>query len=220
MHIVVHPSHSEAGREELLRLIAHTTSFAAADRFWSRYLTPTQRKRLGNDFMKACKSHFGAMGFYKALHGTDDITAILETAKLLGFCDEPTATWILRDCGQPVTAEEKFAAAIKRGTLTILEDPREAYWESKRIETDWYKYNAMWNFLLILAENARCGKSVDSTCLGEFRERNAVNKLKSRLTNLPGFPITLSDAIKNAGRGSKRLDVTAESICIFATLED
>jgi hypothetical protein len=100
----------------------------------------------------------------------------------------------------------------------LTERPRGAYWAGKKIDVNWERKSALWNFFFELCQHAKADQPIDSFTLGSESHPAAVTKLKSRLLSEPEFPAALGRLIKPAGHGTQRLDLPAEKIHIFEIL--
>lgn len=72
---------------------------ASARRLWDRVLSPEERERLGGD-LQQCYSRLGTVGMWTELRGVSPERAVVDVARELGFLDEPTAKWLLRETGE------------------------------------------------------------------------------------------------------------------------
>ncbi len=201
--------------EELQNAYLRVEPPVCARRLWERVLTPAERERLGGDLAQAF-SKFGTVGMWKKLRGVSGERALIDVAKRLNFLDENTEQWLLREIGDlSDDPEAAIAEAVATGDLVLVDSPRTAYWEGKPIEIDWVAREKLWSYLWELGWNSKAGKSIDSFTFGEHASADYVVKQKSRLSNFPGFPVSLSDRIVSAGIGSQRLDLPAEHIRLF-----
>lgn len=96
-------------------------------------------------------------------------------------------------------------------------------WKSKNVKYDWTSNRALWEFLVVLTERALEGLAVDSHL---WRHRKYDKKpaplkdCKHRLKNRKILPQDLFEKIKPAGRGSYKLDLRPEEICLLQYSED
>lgn len=70
---------------------------------WERLSEP-ERRQLGGDFKK-CYVRLRILGMWMALHDVSQPRAIADVALELGFLDDPTYRWLLREMGE--AADEK-----------------------------------------------------------------------------------------------------------------
>jgi hypothetical protein len=183
-------------------------------RLWERCLSPQDQERLGGDFEEAYRS-YGTAGMWARLRGCTPQRAVVEVAKKLGFLTDEDYTWLLREIGEILDAEEALSQAIDAGHFVLVERPREAWWNEERIDIDWDQHNAAWEFLWELGRHSKSRQLFDRFAFGERSHRDIVTKRKSRLINMPEFPKDLGDLIKVVGRGTQMLDLPADRIRIF-----
>ncbi len=86
-----------AGTERLCALVQNQS---AARRMWERLLSPEERRQLGDDIRQADWTG-GPVGMQMRLRGVSQTRAIVELARGLGFINEATETWLLREFGEP-----------------------------------------------------------------------------------------------------------------------
>ena len=123
--------------------------------------------------------------------------------------------WLLREIGESSDALEAIDQATLAGALVLTEQPREAYWNGQPIDVDWEKHDALWVFLLKLAQRAKAGLPIDACVFGEQVDPDIVTKRKSRLRALQGFPRELSEMIEVVGVATQQLVLPPERIRIF-----
>jgi len=185
-----------------------------AQRLWERHLTPSDRDRLGGDFCRAYEEH-QILGMWVTLRGVTRNRAVLDIGLRLNFLSEGDYQWLVREIGEFPNTQEAMTAAIAAGHLVLVEDPREVYWNGVVIDVDWNRYAANWEFLWVLSQQAKRGRSIDRLDFGDNSAPNIVTRRKHRLTSRPEFPVDLTDLIIPAGRGTQRLDLAPERIHLF-----
>jgi hypothetical protein len=181
---------------------------------WERVFSPEERQRLGGDFDAAFLRH-GTAGMFQKLHGSSLKRAIIDVAFLMGHMDAHTRTALLHRFGENQDPEQAIDKAIAAGHLVLVEDPREAFWNQVKIEINWYRYNAAWQFLWELAQHGKVGKGVDRSKFGDEANEKIVADRKNRLITHREFPAGLAEHIKSAGRATQRLVLPAEKIRIL-----
>jgi hypothetical protein len=205
---------SQRAIEELQTAALRIRAGVCALRLWERYLTPEDHERLGGDVQKAWRK-YGTAGMWAKLRGVTPQRAVMEVAKLIGLLRDEDYQWLLREIGEVVEVEEAMSAAIADGGFVLVERPREAYWKGERIDIDWNRHSALWEFLWELARSSKSGQSIDALTFGESAGRDVVTKRKSRLSSMEKFPIDLIDLIEKRGRGSQQLVLPRERIRVF-----
>lgn len=200
--------------EEFQTVEIRTQLLISAENLWERHFTAEERQRLGGNLNRAYCDCGGTAQMWQKLNGGTVVRALLDVAIRINVVSKGDYQWLLRECAEDVNPLDAMSAAINSGSLVLREVPREAYWNSSKIEIPWMKQNKLWNFLFLLAKHAKRGRSVDASTYGAERV-NAVTQWKSRLINTNGFPITLADLIHSAERGSQFLKVDAANIRIF-----
>jgi hypothetical protein len=204
----------EAWQTAVLRV----RGFATAGWLWDRVLTPDDRRRLGGDLEAAYARHGGTAGMWMYLRGLSYPRAVVAVATRCGLLDPDTVRGLLRAFREePVDPAEAVEWAAAGGGLVLVETPRRAHWEGEPIPVDWARYTAPWVLLWELAQTAKAGGVVDAVTLrdGAGGDPKFVTKLKYRLVNAAGFPLTLADRVVPAGRGTYRLDLPAARVRVF-----
>ena len=69
-----------------------------ARRLWDRVLTADDRRQLGGD-IEDCYSRLGTVGMWMEARQVSSQRAVVEVARELGFLDETTSRWLLREIG-------------------------------------------------------------------------------------------------------------------------
>lgn len=96
-------------------------------------------------------------------------------------------------------------------------------WKGKEVEFDWTSTRALWDFLVVLTERALEGLAVDSHI---WRHRKYDTKpaplkdCKHHLKQRKILPDDLFEKIEPAGRGSYKLDLRPEEICLLQYSDD
>lgn len=204
----------EPPTEELLSCELRIRAPISAERMWTRHLTPGDRMRLGDDLEKAYY-RFGTAGMWMQLHGVTRQKAVVDVAKKLGFLSDGDYEWLLRETGEVVEVEEAVSRAVASGDFVLVESPREAYWRGEKIEIDWYRHNALWEFLWEAGYRAKAGQPIDAFTFGENGGSNVVTRRKSRLRSMREFPNDLLDLLECDGRGTQRLTLPRKRIHVF-----
>lgn len=210
------PSITEEATTALRETCSRVNPFAAAREVWVKLLSPEDRKRLGNDVEKAHQVHRGTVGMWMHLRGVTFRRSVIELGKKLQCLSPEAGEWLLREIGESTDDSEAMVEqAVRTGALVLTERPREAYWNSGRIEIDWENKPTLWNFLWELSVHAKGGRSIDRLTFGERKNFSYASKTKSRLVNQEGFPCELDVLINPAGRGSLKLTLPPNRIRIF-----
>ena len=71
----------------------------AATRLWERVLTEQDRQQLGGS-LEQCYPRLGTAGMWMQIRRVSLERAVIEVARELGFLDQPTANWLLREVGE------------------------------------------------------------------------------------------------------------------------
>ena len=173
------------------------------------------QKRLGSNLEFAYSNYGGTAGMWAKLRGVTLDRAVLDVAQLLGVLSDGDHAWLLREVGEFADAAVAMQDAMDAGHFVILERPREAYWNAKKIQVDWDKDNKLWEYVWELGRCAKSGRQIDRFNFGDNSYGNIVINLKSRLTGKKQFPLGLADKIIPSGRGSQKLTLPPERIRIF-----
>jgi hypothetical protein len=117
-------------------------------------------------------------------------------------------------------AEDK----IRSHRLVLIEGPgqRAVYWEGEQVEADWFRQAAQWELLTVLVEGAKFARGVDAFDLpGKDRESLPTGRgLKDRRCRLKQLlPASLNQQIHSAGRGTYRLVLRPEEVCLLRPVE-
>lgn len=108
--------------------------------------------------------------------------------------------------------------------LVLIEEERRGYFDGEPIEAsngddNWHGTgNFCWELLWVLAERAQTKQSVDAMHLSNHKNRKppTVQAVKDRRSGLKKRIVTaLNDSIIQAGRGTYRLDLPADEICLL-----
>ena len=122
----------------------------------------------------------------------------------------------------PIDPETEIEKKCQTHELVVVMGPgrREVYWRRLRIDVDWFKRQSSWNLLSSLVESARIGVGTDVVDLDgravESPKERAVCSLKDarhRLKDL--IPDSLDQRIKPSGRGTYKLDLPRERVCLL-----
>lgn len=187
---------------------------SSAQRLWERHLSAADRDQFDSDLPAAYRQYRTA-GLWAKLRGISLDRGVLEVGLILNFLTRADYEWLVREIGEFSNPEESMAAAIAAGDLVLLESPREAYWDSEKIDIDWNRFNSCWEFLWELSRHAKSGCSIDRLTFGSDTSDDIVAKRKHHLSTKSEFPISLADLMVPSGRGTQRLTLVAERIRIF-----
>lgn len=187
---------------------------SSAERLWNRYLSDEDREQLGDDLAAVYRAR-GTVGMWAVLKGVSLARAVLEVGHRLNFLTKADFEWLLHAIGEFVDPEDAMAAAVAAGDLVLAEEPRAAHWRGETIRIDWYRFGAHWQFLWELCRHAKQGHHIDPLTFDCTPRKGLVAKRKHRLTTMPGFPVSLTDAMVSAGQGTQTLDFPRERIRIF-----
>lgn len=216
---MIKPKPSPRALEQLITAELRIRPLASAELLWERHLLQKDKQRLGGDLSNALRQ-YGTAGMWARVRGVSKERAVVDVAKLIGLLSDADADWLLREIGEFADAEEAMLSAIADGDFVLVENPREAHWDKRKIEIDWSKYNKLWNFLWELGSRGKEMKPVDRVTFGDQAHGDVVTKLKSRLTSMPEFPVSLADEIQVAGRGAQQLNIPVDQIRIFEQIGD
>jgi hypothetical protein len=89
----------ERVREELGAQYLRIKPLAAAERMWERLLTPRERKQLGDDLVGAFEV-LGTVGIWEKVRGGSPARAVIEVAYGIGFLDQTSRDWLIREIGE------------------------------------------------------------------------------------------------------------------------
>jgi hypothetical protein len=202
-------------QEELHAAYLRVSLAASALRLWERVLTEQDRARLGGDFRRAY-TEFGVIGMWMKLRGVSPQRAVIDVAKKIGFITDETRDFLLRGIGDLAdNPAEAIAKGVSDGALVLVERPRTAHWDRRKIEVDWNANPKLWEYLFELCRHAKAGRPLSPVIFGENADPYHLTKLKSRLSKFEGFPPSLSDRIASAGEGMQRLDIPPERVRLF-----
>lgn len=90
---------SDKARELLQDALGRVGAAYAAEHLWQRVLTGKQRRKLGGDLQEAYSRH-GTVGMWMQLHPVSRLVAIVQVAYSIGFFDEQTRDFLLRELGE------------------------------------------------------------------------------------------------------------------------
>lgn len=201
--------------DEFNKLRHATAGFWTANRIWDRFLSPAQRRRLGDDVEKAHRSH-GVPGMWQKIHGGSLIQAVVELAVALGLASKLDGEWILRELDVPTSVAERIQAAVRSGGLVLVEQDRQVYWRRAQVDVAWHRHASLWRFLWILCKESTQGRAIDWNNFDEDAEPAYPSKRKSALKAQRGFPADLHALIKPAGKGKLKLDLPPSQIQLFS----
>lgn len=205
-------------KEEWTTAFQRVKGAAVAVRLWERVLTEADRRRLGGDLEAAYALHGGAVGMWRHLRGVTVPRAVVDVGVRVGFLDADGGRTLLRVIGEePIDPAEAVETAVARGDLVLVEVMREVYWEGTLVGIDWRVNTAGWAFVWDLARASKAGAAVDAFTLrgGSSNDPKYVTKLKGRVVNVAGFPMTLADLVVPVGRGTYRLNLPPARIRVF-----
>lgn len=208
-------SMSTRAREELTVSAVRIRSFVCARRLWEQVLTEEDRQGLGGDWEAAYRK-YGTAGMWRALRGVSAERAVVEVAYRLNLLDARAYRWLLRVLGEVLESPRAtIRAAVATGALVLIEHPRRAYWNQRKLPIAWQRHSALWDFLWAVCSRAKVRKPIDRWVFGNQARANIVTQQKSRLVKLPGFPADLAARLKPVGRGTQQLGISPELIRLF-----
>lgn len=108
---------------------------------------------------------------------------------------------------------EKLAKAVAEKTLVLVDSPRRAFWNSRRIDVDWERKPMLWELFWELASRAQRGLPVDRELLSNKKSERAIRDRRSDLGSL--LPSELNKRIISAGRYTYRLKLPPEDVVMF-----
>lgn len=205
------PQHIQELRTQYLRI----KPFVSAQRMWDRMLTEKDQERLGGDLEQAYQAH-GTAGMWMKLRGVSLERAVIDVAAGIGFLDQSTCAWLLREVGQRYQDPERtMAEASFENKLVLTDKPRQAFWNGDQIEIDWDNESALWSLFWELCQQSKQSRPMHRDDLGEKMKRSAFTTRKGRLVNHDGFPQTLANLVDTKPDGGYQLDLPPEDIRIF-----
>ncbi len=209
------PRHIQELRCNFLRIKA----YVSAQRMWDRMLTEKDRERLGGDLQQAYHAH-GTAGMWMKLRGVAIERAVIDVAFGIGFLDQGTRDWLLREVGQQYDDPQRTVdAAISAGHLVLIETPRAAFWLGNPIAMDWEKDHSLWEFLWALCERSKRSLTLTQVDLGKQVSASAVATSKGRLVNHPDFPPDLGILVESKRGQGYHLNLPPANIRIFVVEE-
>ena len=110
----------------------------------------------------------------------------------------------------PEDQEDRIRELSLRHSLLIVEGPgrREAYWNGEVLDADWQKHEKPWSLLLALAERQLLGRGADGLD-ANCSAKDARHRLKQLI------PDDLNRKIAPAGRGTYKLELGTDDVCIL-----
>lgn len=209
-----HPVSPEA-MDEFNRLCRLINTTQAAQMIWTRAFSEAEREQLGGNLEQSYARNLN-WGAWSIVRGVSGERAAIEIAYFLGFTNETKRDWLLREFDEVSSdVEALIDAAQAAGHFVLVEQPREVYWQSEKVDIDWDRRDRLWSFLVRLAERGKVGAGVDRLDFGENVASNYVNDQKHKLTSQVKFPLTLADRIVRCGHGQQRLDLPPGQIRLF-----
>ncbi|MBL8798491.1 MAG: hypothetical protein JNM56_31640 [Planctomycetia bacterium] len=178
-------------------------------------LTEEDRQGLGGDWEAAYRK-YGTAGMWRALRGVSAERAVVDVAHRLNLLDARGCRWLLRELGEVLESPRALIrAAVATGALVLVEHPRRAYWNRRKLPVAWQRHSALWDFLWTVCSRAKARKPIDRWVFGNGARANIVTQQKSRLVKLPGFSADLAARLKPIGRGTHQLDIAPALIRLF-----
>jgi hypothetical protein len=103
------------------------------------------------------------------------------------------------------------AEHVQARDLVLVMGPgcREVHWRGQLIQANWFVHRALWGLLVALAQAAKNQLGVDAFDDPSRSYKDARHRLK------PLIPEALNALILPAGRGTYRLDLAANAICLL-----
>lgn len=218
---------------------------SVAKRLWKRRFKESERKMLGSSIRIAIRRHGTAVEMWRHVRGGSLQKAVIEIGKAIGVLTEDDKDWLLREAGEPSgnpdaaqaeaicrddraiqrelrrtdlseKNEDAQSEAIVQGGLVVERSTRSVYWDGELIEVDWLpKYREAWEFLILACEHAQRNEAIDRLSFGEKSRKNIVTQKKSRLSEVPGFPIEIIDYFQNAGARTQKFAIPQDKLHIF-----
>lgn len=182
---------SQALEDNYLRI----DTWTAFQRVWERLLTPQERDTLPDGMATVWKAQ-RTVGLWMSLRRCSRMRAILDLAFRLNFLTETDYRWLLRETREDV---ESLDVARGRFPLVILESPRTVYWRGEKIEIDWERSHALWDYFHRVCEQAFQGLAADASHFREECKPKMISHRKFRLVNDDHFPKDLRDLIRVSG---------------------
>jgi hypothetical protein len=103
--------------------------------------------------------------------------------------------------------------------LVVVTGPgrREVHWHGQLLDVDWVANNAPWDLLAALVERVKSAQGADAIDL-KLAIRGSLKDRRYRLKSL--LPADLDDKVVPAGRGTYRLDLRPEEVCLLRFEDD
>lgn len=117
------------------------------------------------------------------------------------------------------SAEDILAEKVCAHALVVVMGrvQQKVHWYGNLVNTDWSTQRAQWDFFTTLVERAKTGQGVDASNLSG----DAPTRLKDRRSRLKTLlPEDLDARIRVAGRGTYKLNLRPEEICLLQYQED
>ena len=215
------PGSSQEARDLFKAVKQYLTGGPHPARGLWRLLEDDERAKLGDSYIGALDRYKNPIEMWRVLHPISKNAAIIDLGEELEYLTPRKAEWLRKELGVlPRDPEQAQSVAIHRGDLVIERSSRSVYWDCELIETDWYKHNESWEFLLLSCEKALEDKPVDDTDFSrnigtddKHVPSGVVSKKKYRLGKL--IPDELHAAFICQGTGTQKFNIPREKIHLF-----
>jgi hypothetical protein len=103
--------------------------------------------------------------------------------------------------------------------LVIVTGPgrRDVYWKGHLLKVDWVSHNGSWDLLAALVERVKSAQGADAVDL-KLAIKGSLKDRRHRLKQL--LPADLDEEIQPAGRGTYRLALQPEKVCLLRFEDD
>lgn len=189
-------------------------NFTTAQTVWDLMFSNEDREFYEDDLFFAFKTR-GVPGMWSTLRGIPKYRAVLDIAVRLGYVVQDEYRYALQKFGEPIDGDEAWEAAIVKGHMVLNDRDREAHFEGKTIDVDWYQKSESWDFLWEISWRAKGGHPIDSTAFPRSKDSNVITKRKNRLKGIPKFPKSIINAIRRVGTGTQQLMLPRPEIRLF-----
>ena len=196
--------------QELQRLAPQIKIRQSAQRLWDGSLSLEERKILGDDWYEAYR-RLGTVGMWLEVRAVTLPRAVLDVGNRLSLLDTARYRELLRQLG----LDQEFEHAVKSSKLVLCKEPLVVYWKGDKLDIDWSRNYARWEFLHVLCRKAKRRSYVVPADFGDNTTPRKTRDWKERLTEVfPDIDAEI-DAKRDVAPGVYALTLPAGDIRIF-----
>lgn len=183
-------------------------------KLWTTRLSDSDKCKAGGSLRMAFQNR-DTIDLWVEPKGVSPDRAVVDLGLTLGFLTSADHRFLLSELQEDFeNTEEGINRALSRHSLVHVEHPRRIFWMGEAVAVNWNQHNRLWVYLSELIIARKRGGITDRFSLNSD-DPTALSKCKSRLAKQGDFPLSLSDLIVPAGRGSQYLQVEPEQICLI-----